>query len=267
MAAPDSRTRILSGSKMTYVKSKLGGVTSSRKERLSGCVKLLLLWVAASDGNIDESEQEFAETRFPDVDGSVKTSDLLAAIRKPDLGLFETAIQAVAEESRELRSSFLDLAITMSMADHQIAITENHILRFYADALYLGVGILEKRFQTLCGTVYIAPDDPSDPAWWEQSGHNSHETDQRIVSSADRDFGNQTNKNQQPPRMTSEQARAVLGVSSEASQAELEKAHQDLTSIFQVQRFESMGEAAVSVISNRLKKINEAYELLGGDRQ
>jgi uncharacterized tellurite resistance protein B-like protein len=149
---------------------KLGGLPTGRKEQLTGYVKMLLLWVAASDGNVDDTELEFAVTRFPDADGEIKTKDLLAVIREADLVSLEKAIRAVAAENRELRIAFLDLAITMSMADQEIAVTEHHILRFYADALYLGTDLLKRRFEAIAGRPWFEPGDPGDPAWWEQAG-------------------------------------------------------------------------------------------------
>jgi uncharacterized tellurite resistance protein B-like protein len=159
---------------------KLGGMSAERRERLSGDVKLLLLWVAASDGEIDDSELEFAGTQFPDADGASQTGDLLRVIREADLPRMERALREVAAESRELRIAFLDLAITMSMADREIAVTEHHILRFYADALYLGMDLLKKRFRAISGVDWFEPGDPGDPGWWEQAGMQTPDSeDQR----------------------------------------------------------------------------------------
>lgn len=153
---------------MSLGHSKLGGMLHGERNQLAGCVKLLLLWVAASDGSVDDSELEFAATHFPGIDGTVKTSDLLEVLSGGDLDSIEMAIRTLAKESRELRAHFLDMAITMSMADREIAIVEHHILRFYADALYLGTAMLEKRFQAITGTPIAIPGDPSSPSWWER---------------------------------------------------------------------------------------------------
>jgi uncharacterized tellurite resistance protein B-like protein len=153
---------------MSFGSSKLGGAPLEERERLSNHVKLLLLWVAASDGTIDETELEFAASQFPGPAATVTTNDLLAVIRNADLETIEKAIRAVAAESRELRLAFLDLAVTMSTADRSLAISENHILRFYADALHLGLGGLEKRFQAITGNALPEPGDPSSLEWWDQ---------------------------------------------------------------------------------------------------
>lgn len=249
---------------MSFGSSKLAGTLVGQREQLASCVKLLLLWVAASDGTIDASELEFAASQFPESEGAVATNDLLAAIRNTDLGEIERAVRAVAAESRELRTAFLDLAITMSMADRQIAITENHILRFYADALYLGTPILEKRFQAISGGPLAEPGDPGSPAWWEQALKNGFEIDPAAEASDRERFEPQAQQPAMAPRMTLSQAREVLGVGSSATQPEIEYAYENLAAIFDVDRVAAMGEAAVSVANKRLKKIQEAYQLLRG---
>ena len=239
---------------------KLGGLTTGQKEKLSGYVKLLLLWVAASDGDVDEAELKFAGGQFPDVEGTVHSADLLAMIRKADLAQLEKALRALAAESRELRIAFLDMAITMALADKELAITENHILRFYADALYLGIGTLEKRFQAIAGSPYFVPGDPGDPAWWEQETGNTLEQDRFISRS--RHIPDNAPVPVGDGCMTTEQACSLLGVESDADRAEIERAYRELVAIFQVQRVENMGEAAVSVAQTRLNRIEEAYALL-----
>jgi DnaJ-domain-containing protein 1 len=234
---------------MPIVDSKLKGAPQSQKEQLANNVKLLLLWVAASDGTLDESELEFASSHFPDTVGRMTTENVLALIRKGDLKSIEEALRNVAHESRELRTAFLDLAITMSMADRRIAITENHILRFYADALYLGIGLLEKRFQTISGTAFSQPGDPSSPAWWD-------------TVSRDGLLENTGNERQPGGRLTLEQARTVLGVSLSATQHEIESAYENLTAIFHSGRVEAMGEAAVAVARERFRRVQEAIKLL-----
>jgi curved DNA-binding protein CbpA len=62
--------------------------------------------------------------------------------------------------------------------------------------------------------------------------------------------------------MSIAQAQTVLGVSLNATQADIERNYQDLVTIFQVDRVEAMGEAALSVANSRFRKIQQAYQLL-----
>jgi len=239
--------------KMSIGISNLAGMPQGRREKLENCVKLLLLWVAASDGRLEESELEMVSAQFPDREGTITNDEFLAVIRSSDLGSIEKAIRVVAAESRELRTAFLDMAVAMSMADKDIAIDENHILRFYADALHLGVAALEKRFMAISGSPLPEPGDTSDPKWWEDSSLDKQE--EHADSDSERPVAGQS-------AMSIGQARNLLGVSLNASQADIEKAYETLANIFQVNRVEAMGEAAVSVAHSRFKKIQQAYWLL-----
>ena len=62
--------------------------------------------------------------------------------------------------------------------------------------------------------------------------------------------------------MSIAQAQTVLGVSLNATQADIERNYRDLAAIFEVDRVEAMGEAALSVANSQFKKIQQAYQLL-----
>jgi uncharacterized tellurite resistance protein B-like protein len=119
--------------------------------------KLLLLWVAASDGKLEESELEFVESKLPDTGEALILDDFLEPIAKQDFALLEESVQMAAVESRARRTAFLETAITLSLADNEFADVENHILRFYADALHLGKEILDERFQKIAGHALPEP--------------------------------------------------------------------------------------------------------------
>jgi DnaJ-domain-containing protein 1 len=241
---------------MSIGTSKLSGMPQDHRAKLENCVKLLLLWVAASDGKLEEAELEFLNSHFPDRTHSITNDEFLAVIRSSDLGSIEKAIRMVAQESRELRLAFLDMAVAMSMIDRDVAVAENHILRFYADALHLGIASLEKRFQAVAGRPMEEPGDPSDPEWWQQRQGQSVE--------AEKDDGRTPEPGTASGQMSIGQARSVLGVSLNASQQDIEQAYERLASIFEVSRVEAMGEAAVSLANSRFKKIQQAYWLLKG---
>jgi len=228
------------------------------REKLENCVKLLLLWVAASDGKLEEAELEFISSQFPDRAGTITNDEFLAVIRSADLESIEKAIRMVAAESRELRLAFIDMAVAMSLVDRDIAVAENHILRFYADALHVGLGNLEKRFQAIAGRPFENPGDPSDPQWWLQRQGKSVESEENETKGQ----GGPSTGSNSP--MSIAQAHSVLGVRLNANHDDIEKAYENLASIFEVGRVEAMGEAAVSLANSRFKKIQQAYWLLKG---
>ncbi len=243
---------------MSIAISNLAGMPQDRREKLENCVKLLLLWVAASDGKLDEAELEFISAQFPDRAGTITNDEFLAVIRSADLVSIEKAIRLVASESRELRLAFIDLAVTISMVDRDIAVAENHILRFYADALHIGIRTMENRFQAIAGRPFENPGDPSNPEWWQQRQGQAVEADDTHAA----DQLSEASGLHHP--MSIAQARSVLGVSLNASREDIEKAYENLAGIFEVGRVEAMGEAAVSLANSRFKKIQQAYWLLKG---
>ena len=142
---------------MAKVSSRLSRITLNPRMKRESRIKLLLIWVAASDGKLDESEIEFVESKLPDTGDKLVLDDFLEPIAKQDLALLEESVKTVATESRARRIAFLETAITLSLADHDFADVENHILRFYADALHLGTEILDERFQKVSGHALPEP--------------------------------------------------------------------------------------------------------------
>lgn len=153
---------------MFFGGSRLSGRQPGERQKLEAAVKLLLLFTADCDGKLDESELQYVDAQFPDTERTVKARELLDTLHTGNLKRIEQAIRLLAAENRELRISFLELAITMCMADHDLAIAENHVLRFYADALFLGTGVLQKRFQAISGQPLPKPGDPGSPDWWNR---------------------------------------------------------------------------------------------------
>ena len=242
--------------------SKLTGESLQHKNQLADYVKLLLLWMAAGDGELEESELEYVSAQFPDATGTIGASDFLAVIRDSDLKTIVKALRFVAAESRETRTAFIDMAITMSMADHDIAVAENHILRFYADALHLGLSNLQKRFRAIAGIALPEPGDPGNPAWWDET-------------TASRKTGGQDDENRggeggesapalNPPvsAMSIAQAHTILGISLNATAQDIELAYRNMARVFNVDHEEAMGSAAVSDAHARFRKIQQAYRLL-----
>jgi len=239
--------------------SNLAGMPQDHREKLENCVKLLLLWVAASDGKLEEAELEFLSGQFHGRAGTITNEEFLAFIRGADTDSIEKAIRMVAAESRELRLAFIDMAVAISMVDRDIAVAENHILRFYADALHLGLGGLEKRFQAISGKSLPEPGDPSDPQWWQQWEEDEETQARNQAEGAPAPVASGASA-----PMSISQARSILGVSLNASHEDIERAYENLAGIFEVSRVEAMGEAAVSLANSRFKKIQQAYWLLQG---
>jgi len=236
-----------------------GSTQAGGKAHLETCIKLLLLWVAVADGSLDEAELEFAASRFPDVEGEADVRDLLTIIRNFDLASLEAAVRVVAGQTRELRTAFLDTAIAMSMADREIAPSENHLLRFYCDALFLGDALLEKRFQAITGSPLPEPGDLGDLAWWERRERQGHT---QAVGKPTEPPINRGPERTAAASLSPAEARNVLGLEDDASPQQIEEAYRNLAAMFEPDRVAMMGEAASRVAARTLRKVRQAYELL-----
>jgi DnaJ-domain-containing protein 1 len=122
--------------------------------------------------------------------------------------------------------------------------------------------MLEKLFKAITGLEFPEPGDPASPAWWEEMSlevSGLHPQTEKPGQALPETPGSET---RHAAGMSIAQARTVLGVSLHATQADIERNYQDLAAIFQVDRVEAMGEAAVSVANSRFRKIQQAYQLL-----
>ena len=146
--------------------SKLSGRQPGERQKLESSVKLLLIWVAAAGGNLDPSELSIIDEQLPDTERTVKAETLLQLVKAQDLKQLESALRTLAKEGRDVRLSFMDMAVKIAVADRDLAIPENLILRFYADALFLGLGVLQNRFRAVTGRDLPEPGDPGSPGWW-----------------------------------------------------------------------------------------------------
>lgn len=248
---------------MSYENSHLMRQLKGRNQQLASCVKLLLLWIAASDGKFDEEEKKYLCSVFETDDQTISTSILMQMVSQLDLDSFELAIRALAAEAAELRTGFLDLAITMAVVDSRIAISENHILRFYADALNLGRSILEDRYVAITGYAIPMPGDPSSVAWWSEVTRKASERKKKNQQHESHYSSRGSGwRNSSGNGMSEEQARAVLGVRKDSSMKDIKSAYRSLAAIFHPDRVESMGSAATLLAAERFKMIQQAYRRL-----
>ena len=142
------------------------------------------------------------------------------------------------------------------------AIAENHILRFYADALHLGIANLQKRFRAIGGIDLPEPGDPGDPAWWAKIVSEAETGAETAESAENQHRGSSSSEIPAPRNMSIAQAHTVLGLSLNATPHDIELAYQKLARVFQVNQEEAIGEKEVSQAHARFRKIKQAYHLL-----
>ncbi len=226
------------------------------ENELGTSVLLILAWIAASDGSINESEaRQLSEISVASNQGhSVKS--LLDVVQNHDIDAIQLAAEIIAHHFRgEKANLFLEMAIGIAISDGYLLPTENHILRFLADLLDVRKAGLNGIFFQITGHDIPESIDPSSAAYWRNREKTRSESGAKSNSSRD--------EPKPPPRNNKATAAyAVLGLEHGASKVEIRKAYLRLVQIHHPDRFSSLGEESVAAATTTFQKINDAYEYL-----
>lgn len=218
-------------------------------------VLLVLAWIAASDGSIDEKEaRQLSEISVASKHGH-EIEPLLLLVQNHDVKAIQLACEIIARHFRGERARlFLEMAIGMSIADGYLLPTENHILRFLADLLAIDSIGLNSLFVEVTGRQLPAPSDISSSHYWKTRESDS--------ARSDRSSDGGERKSPPPKPSRSAQAFALLGLEAGATKTEIRKAYRRLAQVHHPDRFSSLGEEAVAAATATFQRINEAYEYL-----
>lgn len=223
------------------------------RQASSHCVKLLLLWVASVDGQVDESERAILAQEFPDTRADITTADMLAALEAGDLDCTEHALRQAMKLTAEHRLLLLDLAIGMAAADGEVAIAELHLLYLLADALRLSGKVLEQRFKEATGRRLPEMGDPGSDDWWG-------------AMTQARETGTRVEGRRRPRRshMTRNEACAILGVHPDSTMVEVSSAYDRLRRRIDPSIAEELGDGALAEANRQRQAIELAYQTLRG---
>jgi len=236
----------------------------------------LLGWLAASDGSVADDERiflrELCRTFFNDPGAA---DSFLVITREPATTDIVTACRqlkaAVTPGSAHL---VLEMTLAMSMADGVFSVSENHVIRFLADALGINQRQFSISFQLVTGR---APQDPSDlsrATWWDerdclrkekrdrdraQREQEKYRSSQRDRSSSQGRTGSSTTP---PPMSGSRRSEALkhLGLGPEATMVEIKEAYKRLAKVHHPDRFEGLSVEIIEAASLSFRRIRTAYE-------
>lgn len=218
-------------------------------------VLLILAWIAASDGSVDQKEaNKLSEISAASRHGHT-IEPLLRLVKSHDIKALQLACEIVARHFRGKKANlFLEMAIGMAVADGYLMASENYILRFLADLLGVNNSGLNSLFVEVTGQDLPNPSDTSSASYWrgkERSGAESNR-------------GSSGNENSRPPPKTDRMTLsfAVLGLECGASREEIRKAYRRLAQVHHPDRFASLGVESVAAATTTFQRINEAYEYL-----
>lgn len=225
------------------------------ENELGTAVLLVLAWIAASDGSIDEKEaRKLSEISVASKHGN-EVEPLLRLAKNHDVKALQLACEIVAHHFRGERARlFLEMAIGMSIADGYLLPTENHILRFLADLLAVDSAGLHSLFVEVTGRELPNPSDISSSSYWRKRENANAKSDQNSRG--------EERSRSAPNSSQSAQAYAVLGLEFGASKEEIRNVFRRLAQVHHPDRFSSLGEESVAAATVTFQRINEAYRYL-----
>lgn len=228
------------------------------------CTLLVLALVMLADEEEDPQERTLLNriAESSDLDDIV-VEDVILLARERDVGSIELACDALQEVlDNESQRRFLELCVSMVIADGYVAIPEQHVLRFLADLFEVDPQELQELYRSVAGTDLPPLGDPSSPEWWaQQTGGKEEERKQesdRRQRSNSRERSGETQSMSEKDR----QAYAILGLDPGASRSEIKDAYRMLAKVHHPDRFEQVGEEAASAANERFRQIKEAYNHL-----
>lgn len=217
-------------------------------------VLLILAWVAASDGSIDENE----EKKLSEISAASKhgheIKPLLHLVQNRDIKSLQLSSEIIAKHFRgEKAPLFIEMAIGMAIADGYLLPTENYILRFLADLLGINRARLNEIFVQVTSQKFPDPSDVSSAYYW-----NNREKTKKRTDREDDD----KNKSQATKNEKLENSYAILGLKYGASKEEIKKAFRRLAQVHHPDRFSSLGKESVAAATITFQRISEAYKYL-----
>lgn len=223
------------------------------ENQLGTAILLVLAWIAASDGTIDEKEaKQLSEISVASKHGQ-SIEPLLRIARNRDIKALQLASEIISLHFQgEKARLFLEMAIGMSIADGYLLPTENYILRFLADLLSVNSSGLNSIFIGITDRSIPDPSDVSSADYWRAKGQSSDDSNQ----------GSSGKRDRQTQAGLLGQAYSVLGLEYGASIEEIKNAYRRLAQVNHPDRFVSLGEESLAAATATFKRINEAYKYL-----
>lgn len=229
----------------------------------------LLLWISSSDDQISTSELVFIRENFPGSDltaeRQIKFENMLRDSVAKD---YICAIDMVRNSlSASKKIEFLKLVVGVAIADNRISITENYLIRFFADALGVSPDELYSIYNEVTGTSLPNQADPSAKKWWENRETNNNKNDSKDTHGGESSGHKENNQSERNRTDSSESlnradALRILDITEGSSPQEIKQAYRKMTSIHHPDKFHLMGEDAVASKNIIYRKIIEAYEVL-----
>lgn len=220
------------------------------------CLVLMLAWIGACDGKLDEDEEsqvrEIASKSLP-----ADTIDLLLrTARQEDLDAIQLACEIVRSTVKpEWTKELFTLTVIVAVTDGYLRPSEQFVLRLYGDLLGLSSDQMNAAFLEVAGKPLPPLPDPSSAAWWGERAKDSRNSQGQNSSS-------QTPRAPVEPDLRRLRALGLLGLDETATSADIKSAYRRLAHVHHPDRFSHLGGEAQQAANISFRRIKEAYELL-----
>jgi DnaJ like chaperone protein len=220
------------------------------------CLVLMLAWIGACDGKLDEDEEsqvrEIASKSLP-----ADTIDLLLrTAREEDLDAIQLACEIVRSTVKaECANELFTLTVIVAVADEYLRPSEQFVLRLYGDLLGLNSDQMNAAFLEVVGKPLPPLPDPSSAAWWGERAKDNR-------SSPGQDSSPQTPRTPNEPDLRRLRALGLLGLDETATGADIKSAYRRLAHVHHPDRFSHLGGEAQQAANISFRRIKEAYEFL-----
>ena len=223
---------------------------------------LLLAWVASCDGEISSEELEALRSIATSGSAELDLTAVIEVTRSGEVADLQLACEILQETESKTRPLLLQLAVGMALEDGHITTAEGHIVRFIADVLSQTPFELDRLFREMTGEAFPSASDPSSIDWWEsRESRNRKQTTQDAEEPRARTSAT-------PPSNSSEMKRlralATLGLDEAATIQDVRQAYLRMAKVHHPDRFVTIGPEAVRAAETSFRRIQEAYESLGG---
>jgi DnaJ like chaperone protein len=228
---------------------------------LGTAVLMILAWIAASDGEVDQAELAQLEQISQASEHGHEIEGIVRCAQSHDLAALQLACEVVRTHfTGEKAGLFVEMAVGMAIADAYLLPAENHILRFIADLLSVDRNRLNAIFAEATGREIPEPTDPSKASYWQ----SRERTRQQQRSSGGSESSQRPNERPGQDQKAS-RAYAVLGLEHGASLEDVKRAYRRLAQVHHPDKFAALGKEAVAAATSTFQRIQEAYVYLVSD--
>lgn len=235
---------------------RFGRLLSRSTNQAGLCTLLVLAWMATSDDEVDDRESTLLHELGSAWGHGEEVDAVIGIARAPSDVALALAFNALRQMEPGVRVPFLQLAMTLALADGRLTPGESHILRLIADVLEISPATLNATFRGFTDRDMPAPADLGSRQWWNArtEGRSGRQTDDR-ASQPGRSSG-------PTPDLARLKALATLGLDEDADHGEIRAAYRRMARVHHPDRFASLGEEAVRAAEASFRRIKEAHDFL-----